>query len=155
MTEDIYKVTSEFDDDYGIEEFDDERTYRTEVVVDVVAFWTAALALLNTWSEYRSKAKLYFNATHDETRPAVWPVIVKSYNGNLDRLLDHEGELSELVNFKLKTFNDLCDLFEVDTVSRQWLYDNLKDKDDYGPLRSKIKRRLASNKPAQSLRELV
>ena len=155
MTEDIYKVTSEFGADYGIEEFDDGRTYRTEVVVDVVAFWTAALALLNTWSEYRSKAKLYFNATHDETRPAVWQVIVKSYNGSLDRLLDHEGELSELVNFKLKTFNDLCDLFEVDTVSRQWLYDNLKDKDDYGPLRSKIKRRLASNRPAQSLRELV
>ena len=155
MAENVYKITSEFDDNYAIEEKDDGRTYRKEVVVDVVVFWTAALALLNTWSEYRTKAKLYFNATHDETRPAVWQVIIDSYNGNLDRLLDHEGELSELVNFKLKTFNDLCDMFKVDTVSRQWLYDNLKDKDDYGPLRGKIKRRLDKNKPAQSLRELV
>ena len=154
MAEDI-KVISEFDDDYAFEERDDERTLRTEVVIDVAVFWTAALALLNTWSEYRSKAKLYFNATHDETRRAVWDVIVKSYGGSVDRLLDHEGELSELVNFKLKTFNDLCDMFEVDTVSRQWLYDNLKDKNDYGPLRDKIKRRLSKNKPAQSLRELV
>ena len=150
-----FKKVSEFDDGYAFEEKDDERTWRTEVVIDVAAFWTAALALLNTWSEYRSKAKLYFNATHDETRRAVWDVIVKSYGGSVDRLLDHEGELSELVNFKLKTFNDLCDMFEVDTVSRQWLYDNLKDKNDYGPLRDKIKRRLSKNKPAQSLRELV
>ena len=153
MAENIY-IKSEFDDDYAFEE-DDERTWRREVVIDVATFWTAALALLNTWSEYRSKAKLYFNATHDETRPAVWPVIVKSYNGNLDQLLDHEGELSELVNFKLKTFNDLCDMFEVDTISRQWLYDNLKDRYDYGPLRSKLKRRIKGNNPAQSWRELV
>ena len=154
MAENI-KIQSDFDDDYAFEEMDDERTFRTEVVVDVVVFWRAALALLNTWSEYRSKVKLYVNATHEETRHAVWHVISQSYGGSLDRLLDHEGELSELVNFKLSCFNELCDQFEVDTVSRQWLYDKLKDSQDYGKLRAKIKRRMEANRPAESLRELV
>lgn len=148
-----------YDKDHFFEERDDERTYieeeKLDRTLDIIVYWMAASMLLKTWSKYRSIAKLYFNATHEETRHAVWHVIIQSYGGSLDRVIDHEGEMSELVNYKLKDFNEICEEFEVDGVSRQWLYDHLKNKDDYRKLRDKISRRIKSRSQAESLHNLV
>lgn len=152
-----------FDPEYSFEEKDDERTTWIEVPdaepfdaeVTATEYWQTAVEVVNAWSQYRAKAKLYFNATHEETRNAVWHVIVEKYDGDVRNLEDHEGELSEMVNIRLDSFESVCQKFSVDKISRQWLYDNLKDARDYNLLRQKCLRRLRSDKPAISLRSLV
>ena len=65
------------------------------------------------------------------------------------------SQVSENVNRKLLVFEGICLDFGVDKISRQWLYDNLKNSKDYQKLRQKCLRRLQVHKPAESLKNLI
>lgn len=163
-------------DGYNIEEEDDPRTFFgspsleaemngpwiTDVIDDPeplgqnsTEYWECALNLIYAWGEYLGKKKLYINATHPETAHRVQTVVDNSFNGSTRRLKDRENETSRIVDEKLAKFEEECTDFGVETVSRHWLYEHLKDGNDTKSIRGKITSRKNSAKPAESLKNLI
>ena len=143
---------------YSFEEVDDVRTWQNgfdaETELDSREYWQLAGELINAWAQYQAKKKLFVNATHEETWHKVWDVIVKNYDGDVRRVRRHEQKLSIQVDIKLNNFDRICGKFKVEPVSRQWLYENLKDSKDYASYRGKCDRRKAFIKPAESLKDI-
>ena len=117
-------------------------------------YWRAAENLVNAWSNYQAKKKLYINATHNETRHKVWKVVMDNYDGDVRKLKYHEERLSIEVDDYLERFEMACGYLGIESVSRDWLYRNLRNAKEYDSLRQKCRRRLNSKKPAQSLKEI-
>ena len=118
-------------------------------------YWNAAIDLINAWSDYQAKKKLYINATHPETFFRVAKVVKEKFDGNFQKIANRRDELSREVDCLIDRFEDICSGFDVEPVSRVWLYQHLKDADDYKRLREKCKRRLNRTRPAVSLAKLV
>lgn len=118
-------------------------------------YWQAALKLVYAWGEYLGKKKLYINATHPETAHRVQKVVDDSFKGSTKKLKDRENETSENVNAKLSEFDEECKKSGVETVSRYWLYEHLKNGKDTKKIRGKITSRKNSAKPAESLKNLI
>ena len=149
-----------FDEDFSFEEKDDFRTwgYSSKLWAEdeelEFGYWSVALDLVNAWATYQGKKKLLVNASHDETRHMVWGIIVDKYGGNLTNLERHKTELSIKVDETLYLFQKACVKAGVETVSREWLYRNLRDGKSYNSLRQKCRRRMQAGKPPQSLKKL-
>ncbi len=155
-----------FEEEYSFEEADDPRTWygssyqedtesSTEPAVDYSDYWKAALNVINDWSAYNGKKKLYINATHEETKHKVASVIEKSFNGSLGNLKSRENELSENVNLAIMTFEPICSKYGIKPVNRDWLYHNLKESRDYESIRKKCQRKMDSGKRPEDLRNLT
>ena len=155
-----------YEEGYFIEENDDPRTWiessyqedveeAKEPSEDYSDYWKAALIVINDWSEYMGKKKLYINATHEETRHKVAHIIDESFGGSLGKLKSRENELSENVNLAVMTFEPICAKYKVAPVSRDWLYHNLKESRDYESIRNKCQNRLENNKKPETLKGLT
>lgn len=143
-------------DEFGVwEELDYiEEIERNVIELDPRQYWQKALDVINAWSKYQSVKKLYINATHDETRHRVQRVVDGYYGGRVERVRNHERELSLTVDRLLGEFRTICDSFRVESVSRNWLYHKLADAKAYDSYRKKCERRLNKAKAVVSLREL-
>lgn len=147
------QVRMEFDGDFGfLDEVDEIEKIVT--VADPCAYWQKAADLIRAWAKYQSIKKLYINATHDETRHKVWPVVMKYHGGSVQRVHNYEQELALKVKRILAEFDVVCAEYGVEPVSLEWLYQKMKDKNDYASYRRKCERRMKKVKPATSLREL-
>ena len=120
---------------------------------DPTQYWTAALTVVNAWSKYQTAKKLETNARYKETEHKVKGV-VSSYWGSKKDLQSSVLTRSERVDEVLKYFAAICDKYGVEPVSRNWLYQNLRDAAEYASLRKKISRRLDKAKAPQSLKDL-
>ena len=151
----------DFDENGELKEDKEEKQVEASPVKetdsDTSLYWLSALDLVNVWARYQAAKKLYINATHDETQHRVWSVVAdeKYYGGSLSRLRRRESNLSSQLDEVLAGFERICHLYEVEAVSREWLYDNLKDARDYASYRGKCQRRVADHSaPAVSLKDL-
>ena len=121
-------------------------------------YWQYALDVVNKWAKYQAKKKLLINATHEETRHRVQGVVndEKYYGGSVTKIRESRDALSYQLDRLLSEFVDICEFFEVEPVSREWLYDHLEDAKDYASYRGKCQTRLKkpSKYPAVSLRDL-
>ena len=148
------KPVNEPDDD---EDVDLDSLKRPPVVYfDTGPYWRTATKVIDAWSTYQGVKKLYVNATHEETRHRVWPVVAseKYYKGSVQRVSNREKELFYLVQAALGEFKTICQFYGVEPVDLDWLYDHLKESKDYASYRNKCKRRAIQCKPAVSLKEL-
>ena len=117
-------------------------------------YWKSAIDLVNTWAKYNKAKKDLINATHEETAHRVWnPLVEPYYGGSLQKMKATRDERSALVNEALANFALACSRCEVQSVSRDWLHDHLKDGKDYARYRDFCKRRLYKLKPPESLRD--
>ncbi len=134
-----------------------KKTRKQPVVADPDAdfrpYWQVQLELVNAWADYQKVKHLLINASYDETRHVVAPVVKKYWNNNkvLKRRVD---ERSAEVDMAIQKANLVSGRFGIEPISRDWLYRNLEEASDYSSYRGKIKRRLARNKPAKSLKAL-
>lgn len=120
---------------------------------DFRPYWQVQLELVNAWANYQKVKHLLINASYDETRHVVAPV-VKKYWSNNKVLKKRVDDRSAEVDVAIQKANLVASRFDIEPVSRDWLYRNLEDASDYSSYRGKIKRRLARNKPAKSLKAL-
>lgn len=148
-------TVEEFIDTYGEDALPDSGSpvYKHEPPSPRI-YWNAAIDLINAWSEYQAKKKLYINATHAETINRVRHVVVKNYDGNIRKVADHRNQLSEEVDNQLARFEDICAGFDVEPVNRVWLYRNLTEARQYASLREKCRRRLTRVRPAVALSKI-
>ena len=118
-------------------------------------YWNVAYDLVRVWGQYNGVKKLYYNATHSETRHRVWHVVAKHYGGSVNRVKEREYDLDCQVDACLCGFDSTCMDFGINSVSRDWLYDNLKCSADYASLRGKIERRRNKDAKPVSLKTLM
>lgn len=139
--------TSDFDLDFWLDGFE-EATISHE-------YWEAAIELINAWSAYQAKRKLYLNASDYETHHKVWHIVEKNYGGDMQRLEDHRVELSDKVDLAIDGFGVICRKVNVEPVNREWLFRSLKESRDYKSIREKCSRRMEAKKPPESLKNLI
>ena len=118
-------------------------------------YWTVAKSIVDWWAQYNAAKKLYYNATHEETRHKVQHVVQKHYFGNPDRIKSREKDLSFCVDACLDRFEMICEDLKIEPVTRDWLYHHLKASKDYQSLRGKIDRRQKNGVEPVSLKTLV
>lgn len=121
--------------------------------VDYTPFWQAHLDLVSAWARYQAAKKMEISNSYPETEHKVAHV-VDGYWGSSKKLHQTVEHRSSLVDEAIKYCDVVCKRYHVEPVSREWLYENLLDGSDYASYRGKIKRRMARNKPAQSLKVL-
>ena len=122
--------------------------------VDYAPFWQAHLDLVNTWARYQAAKKMEISNSYPETEHKVAHVVDGYWSGSSKKLHQTVEYRSSLVDEAIKYCDAVCKRFQVESVSRDWLYENLLDGPDYASYRGKINRRMARNKPAQSLKVL-
>lgn len=118
-------------------------------------YWETAIELINAWSAYQAKRKLYLNASDYETRHKVWHIVEKSYGGSMRWLESHRVELSDKVDLAIDGFSVICRKVGVEPVNREWLFQSLKESKDYKNIRRKCSRRMEAKKPPESLKNLI
>ena len=119
--------------------------------VNYSSYWEAALTLVNAWSSYQAKKKLEINASYQETEFKVAEVVKKHFGVKKSRVHDRVKALSSNVDSALSSFAIECRKYKFEPVSRDQLYHRLTKSREYASLRGKIKRRMARNKPPESL----
>ena len=132
----------------------DSRDSPTQIMAEYPDYWSTALALINAWSEYQAKRKLYINATCAATSHKVLDIINKHYKGNLQLLKNEMRKLYANVDRMLTVFRYCCEKFHLDTVDTMWLRRNLMQSSEYKSLRGKCQRRMNAGKAPVSLREI-
>ena len=136
----------------------EEQTKETTNAPYSKAYWEYALGVINLWARYQAAKKLYINATHEETRRRVQSVVndKKYYGGSTRKIYDRKESLSYQLSRKLAGFADVCEFYGVEPVTREWLYDHLKEAKDYASYRGRCQRRFKKPEkyPAISLQEL-
>lgn len=122
----------------------------------VQEYWQAAFDVVDTWAQYQGTKKLEINLKYEETRHRVQHVEDKYYGGSRYRLQERVRKLSAEVNVALSTYDDCCAECGVDSVSREWLFDHLKESKHYASYRGKIQRRIKNPTkfPLKSLKDL-
>lgn len=145
-----------FSDDYEVWDEIDEicEAEKSAAEIEPRWYWAKAIEVINIWAKYQSLKKLYVNATHDETKHRVRKVIDGYYGGRVERVRNHEQELSLAVDRLLNEFAMICDMYGVEKISRDWLYRKLESASHYNSYRRKCERRMNKSKPAISLREI-
>ena len=150
-----------FPSEFGVEPAPESSPKDNDNVLDRMPskiYWQYSLDVVNKWAKYQAAKKLYVNATHDETRHRVQAVVnsEKYYKGSVSRIYEQEKALSYQLSRLLVEYRDICDFFGVEPVTREWLYDHLKDASDYASYRGKCQRRLEKfgKYPAVSLKHL-
>lgn len=133
-------------------------------MADNTKYWEKMRTLVNSWSRYNTAKKLYVNACYEETRFKV-EHIVNQYFGNISNLASEVSDRKIEVLRAINEFNHACTEvgFEVfdqfDSVSNEtslnWLFNHLKDADDYKSIRRKIDRRINKNAAPESIADLV
>lgn len=154
-------------EEFAIEEFVEcygedalpELKENLEFELDTEIYWKAAIFLINAWSSYQEKKKLYINATHPETFDSVRDAVYgkkekRYYGGNTNKIKRRRDNLSKEVDEQIEHFENVCSGFDVEPVSRRWLYHHLRSSADYASFRGKCRRRLSKHKPAESLKKL-
>lgn len=126
-----------------------------EATISHECYWEAAIDLINAWSAYQAKRKLYLNANDYETRHKVWHIVEKNYGGSMRRLESHRVELSGKVDLAIDRFSMVCRKVNVEPVNREWLFRSLKESKDYESIRKKCSRRMEAKKPPESLKNLI
>ena len=79
----------------------------------------------------------------------------KYYGGKASMVKNRENELSGNVDLSIDMFQSVCVENHVEMINREWLYDYLKDSNDYEKLRRKIERKMKNFYEPISLREMV
>lgn len=118
-------------------------------------YWYKAIELIYAWAKYQRKKKLWANATSKETYHKVKYIIDNFYGGDIKRLVRHKNALSDDVDDKVKSFNEVCAVQGVKPINREWLFHNLKESKDYDSLRKKCTRRYNKNKASEPLEDLI
>lgn len=149
---------------FKIEERDDPRTWSDEIVPDcekiinidayTQQYWEMALYIVNLWSGYRGRCKLYNTASNERTKHRVRNVLDKYYKGNLDVLMRATNQDAQELQWALESFADICAKVYVKSIDWGWLESHITDGKDAASYRGKIQRRLAKVKTPVSLCDL-
>lgn len=118
-------------------------------------YWEQALNVVNSWSAYNGKKKLYINATHSETENKVRHVLNKSFAGNPSKVADRRDQLKLILAKDLATFTDICQDFKMPVITENWCFNNIPNGKVAASLRGKINRLIAKNEPMRSLETLL
>ena len=125
-------------------------------------YWMILLGVVNAWAEYNRLKKLYINAISPETKHKVQHVVAKYYFGQPERILDQRDTSSIPLEYELQAYYDICAKIEmkpafsrVQNGDLNWLFNHLKDGDDYDSMRRKIKRRLNKMTQPQPIESLI
>lgn len=125
-------------------------------------YWLSILGLVNAWAKYNWAKKLYINATSPETKKEVWPVVVKYFGGDVEKIADYRWMLTTPLEYELASYARACEGAEIkppftaaQNKDLNWLFNHLKDADDYKSIRGKVKRRLEGMKMPEPIETLV
>ena len=132
-------------------------------MADNTKYWESMVSLVNSWSRYNTAKKLYNNACFEETRFKVEHIVIQ-YFGSISNLASELADRKVETLRAIKGFNDACDeagfeKFDQFTLSNEtalnWLFNHLKDADDYKSIRRKIERRMNKNAAPESIEKLI
>ncbi|MBR0460983.1 hypothetical protein IJI91_03325 [Candidatus Saccharibacteria bacterium] len=149
---------------FKIEEADDQRTWSDELVPDCekivnadalsAKYWNTALTVIDFWSKYQGRCKLYNTASNPNTKFRVMNVIRKYYNSNINELMRDITQDEQELRRLLEVLDDLCLEANVESISRGWLDTHVTDGKTAASYRGKIKTRIKNLAEPVSLRDL-
>lgn len=117
-------------------------------------YWFFSKEIIDLWSQYNSKKKLYIAATHSETYFKIKDIVDKYYGGDANRIKKAENMLSIELDGKLERFEKYCSKLGIESVSRDWLYRNVVDGKAAAKYRGKINRKAYKSAPVKSIKDL-
>ena len=71
-------------------------------------YWSSIVDLINAWSAYISKEKIWWNLNDPNTRGSVWHVIEKYYDGRVWKLERQKEDLYAKLISELKRHREMC-----------------------------------------------
>lgn len=148
---------------FKIEEGDDLRTWGDELVPDCEKavdealseeYWKAALMVIDFWSKYQGRCKLYNTASNPNTKFRVMNVIRKYYNSNINELMRDITQDEQELRRLLEVLDDLCLEANVESIGRGWLDTHVTDGKIAASYRGKIQTKLKNRAQPISIRDL-
>ena len=117
-------------------------------------YWKRALEVVNAWSKYQAKKKLFQDANNPETAHRVREVVEKYYGGDAERISFSVNKTRNQFRQALRDFQGTCKVSEVEAIDVAWLEEHVTNAKAAGSLRGKIKRRLNKKAPIVALSEI-
>ncbi len=127
------------------------RTYDSGAIAK---YWDLALVIINLWSSYQGRCRLYNTASNPNTRFRVVNVIRKYYKGSMSELMKFINQDAEELKQLIEEFEDLCIKFNVEKIGRGWLDTHITDGKIAASYRGKIQTKLKNRAVPISLKDL-